>query len=36
MKPEEGLETVKAIVNEWSKIYINQVFYINTVSNIFK
>lgn len=36
MREEEGIEAVKNIVNEWSKVYINQVFFINKFSNIFK
>jgi hypothetical protein len=37
MKEEEGIEIVKRIVNEWSKVYINQVFFINKISsNIYK
>lgn len=37
MKEEEGIEIVKRIVNEWSKVYINQVFFISKVgSNIYK
>lgn len=37
MKEEEGIEIVKRIVNEWSKVYINQVFFINKLSsNIYK
>jgi hypothetical protein len=36
MKEEEGVEIVKRIVNEWSKVYINQVFFINKVANVLK
>ena len=36
MKEEEGIEIVKKIVNEWSKVYINQVFFINRVANVLK
>ncbi|CDW82161.1 radial spoke protein 7 [Stylonychia lemnae] len=35
MREEEGVEYVKKIVNEWSKVYINQVFFINKFSNIY-
>lgn len=34
MKEEEGVEIVKKIVTEWSKVYINQVFFIQKVANI--
>lgn len=34
MKPEEGQKIVKQIVDEWSQIYINQVFYINSYQNV--
>jgi hypothetical protein len=36
MKPEEGIEIVREIVNEWSRIYINQVFFINSFGNVYK
>ena len=36
LKEEEGVEIVKRIVNEWSKVYINQVFFISRMSNILK
>jgi hypothetical protein len=36
MKEEEGIEIVKRIVTEWSKVYINQVFFINKVANVLK
>ena len=34
MKPEEGLKIIKEIVNEWSQVYINQVFYVNSLQNV--
>jgi hypothetical protein len=34
MREEEGLNIVKAIVNEWSKVYINQVFFVQEYANI--
>lgn len=34
MREEEGLNIVKNIVNEWSKVYINQVFFIREYANI--
>ena len=34
MKPDVGKQIVKDIVNEWSKIYINQVFYVKSVQNV--
>ena len=34
MREQEGLEIVKNIVNEWSKVYINQVFFIREISGI--
>jgi hypothetical protein len=36
MKEEDGIEIVKKIVNEWSKVYINQVFFMNRVANVLK
>ena len=36
MKEEEGKEIIKNIVNEWSKVYINQVFFKNAYSNVYK
>lgn len=36
MREEDGIEIVKKIVNEWSKVYINQVFFVNKFSNIYK
>jgi len=36
MKEEEGIEIVKKIVTEWSKVYINQVFFVNRVANVLK
>ena len=36
MKVEEGQSIIKDIVNEWSKVYINQVFFENEFSNILK
>lgn len=36
MREEDGVEIVKKIVSEWSKVYINQVFFINKFSNIYK
>lgn len=36
LKEEDGVEIVKRIVNEWSKVYINQVFFIGKISNILK
>lgn len=36
MREEDGLEIVKKIVGEWSKVYINQVFFVNKFSNIYK
>ena len=36
LKDEEGVEIVKRIVTEWSKVYINQVFFIGRMSNILK
>ena len=36
MREEEGVEIVKKIVNEWSKVYIHQVFFVNKFSNIYK
>ena len=27
MRPEEGLAIIKEIVNDWSEVYINQVFF---------
>lgn len=35
MRPEEGIEIVRKIVAEWSKVYISQVFYIDKFSNIY-
>jgi hypothetical protein len=34
MRAEEGLNIIKGIVNEWSKVYINQVFYLREINNI--
>ena len=34
MREEEGLNIVKNIVSEWSKVYINQVFFIREYANI--
>jgi calmodulin len=34
MNPEEGKKVVKSIVDEWSQIYINQVFYIQSFNNV--
>lgn len=34
MKPEEGTKIVKGIVNQWSQIYINQVFHVDSYQNI--
>lgn len=36
MREEDGIETVKKIVSEWSKVYVNQVFFVNKFSNIYK
>lgn len=36
MREEDGVDIVKKIVTEWSKVYINQVFFINKFSNIYK
>lgn len=34
MREEEGLQIVKNIVNDWSKVYINQVFFDQEFGNI--
>ena len=34
MREEEGLKIVKDIVNDWSKVYINQVFFDAEYGNI--
>ena len=34
MREEEGTQIVKNIVNSWSKVYINQVFFEQEVGNI--
>ena len=34
MNAEEGKKVVKAIVDEWSQIYINQVFFIQSFNNV--
>lgn len=34
MREEEGLNIVKNIVTEWSKVYINQVFFLREYANI--
>jgi len=34
MREEEGLAIVRNIVNEWSKVYINQVFFVQEYANI--
>lgn len=34
MKEEEGLKIVRDIVTEWSKVYINQVFFVKQEANI--
>jgi len=34
MREEAGLNIVKNIVNEWSKVYINQVFFVQEYANI--
>jgi hypothetical protein len=36
MREEDGVEIVKKIVTEWSKVYINQVFFVNKFSNVYK
>ena len=35
MNEQAGKDIVQKIVNEWSKVYINQVFYLNQVGNVF-
>jgi len=34
MREEEGLNIVRNIVSEWSKVYINQVFFMREYANI--
>lgn len=34
MREDEGVQIVKDIVDSWSKVYINQVFPIQTIDNI--
>ena len=34
MREEDGLQIVKKIVDTWSKVYINQVFYKQEYGNI--
>lgn len=36
MREQEGVEIIKKIVTEWSKVYVNQVFFVGKFSNIFK
>ena len=34
MNVEEGKKIVKSVVDEWSQIYINQVFYLQSFNNV--
>lgn len=34
LNEQEGKKIVQNIVNEWSKVYINQVFFIEQIGNI--
>ena len=34
MREEEGKQIVKAIVDEWSRVYINQVFFGQEYGNV--
>ena len=36
IKEEDGIEIVKKIVNEWSKVYVNQVFFDKKFSNMLR
>lgn len=36
MKEEEGIEIIKKIVSEWSKVYVHQVFFLDKFSNVYK
>ena len=35
MNEHTGKQIVQTMVNEWSKVYINQVFFLNQVGNVF-
>jgi len=36
LNEQEGKKIVQNIVNEWSKVYINQVFFIEQVGNVWQ